>query len=337
MKNILLLPLIFSFTLFSFKVYTPSRNLTSEKKQVVINLMEKYCNSGYELVKEYYLSPQQHNFNGKIFNEDKVADFMEFVKGNTEIEIASSLNTVIHEMCHAYTRRLRYEFVEKENIGNWNEDDTFYAYFLDAKTKVLVKQTDVFFTSEIRDIIPEHLHTLRYKTYIESNPDLECEFNGVYGLLNEFNAYYQGTKASVDLYHFYLQKEDITANDWLLFMESINASYVSYLEFKYYILKYLQFAKVVDEQVYLDIIHNENFKKVFNHIDVNFSKLISDYFELKQNLLTTLNLKMAKTTEDVNYTYIGSSGISHNLGDYQLLSKELAKSEYLRIIAELRK
>jgi hypothetical protein len=63
-----------------------------------------------------------------------------------------------------------------------------------------MKKTKTFPSREIIPSIPENLRTFRFSDYVETTNEIQSTQNeGIYGLLDEFNSYYQGTKASFDL------------------------------------------------------------------------------------------------------------------------------------------
>ena len=63
--------------------------------------------------------------------------------------------------------------------------------------------TDVFDSIHMTQAIPQELRTVRYTTYLGDNYQVGSHLEGIYGLLNEYVAYYWGAKAELDLLKLY--------------------------------------------------------------------------------------------------------------------------------------
>ena len=126
-----------------------------------------------------------------------------------------------------------------------------------------VPLTDVFPSSEIADSVPESLRTSRFKTYINGDPYMGSIQEGPYGMLDEFTAYCWG------LHNTIAQKEFRESND--LVKKGYSNDFVSYAEFRYYILHYMLYAKEHYPEVYSGILNNDSFRKAFSTIDSMFS------------------------------------------------------------------
>lgn len=224
--------------------------------------------------------------------------------------ILDSLETAVHEEMHRYTW----------NHGTWGWDYTIDGFYLGNGQTVNVRQTKVYPSVEMAQTIPQELRTFRYDTYV-GNPDpyMASSQDGAYGLLNEFTAYYWGAHNAERMYQ-YLIDNNASSEDWNLHFNLYGNGWVAYAEFKYYIIKYLDYAKTYYPDVYEGIIGNSEFVTVYNTIENLYAK---------QNQITIARMKEVGNSMGMEYLY------EFYIGDYNILTKELEKPEYQAVIKDL--
>lgn len=326
-------------------LFSPIQVQALSPEETVLQLLKDYSPTGYYIVSRYLNAPTEVNFNDGTAkysfksNKNKITEFLE---GNTEKEIRMSIGTLVHEFCHGYTSSLlRYQLLEERQIplvlGN-----NCQTYYIGGNANIIIKKAQTFPTREIASSISESLRTFRFKLYVDSeSPYLGTQIDGIYGLLNEFNAYYHGIKASVDLYPYYRDNLGPDPEKWVDYFIDVNGQYFAYQEFKFFILKYLQYAETNHVEIYRNIINNQKFCKAFLAIDQNFATLIRDYFQIKEEIFKSLRTEGYTITQDAKFDNIRRRqpyfyrGISHQLSSCNLLQNELAKAEYQTIIKVL--
>lgn len=299
-------------------------------------LLKKYDPNGYQIVTNYYNTPASFRVGKTSVSLGSNIDFVAFLNGTTDADIANDLNTVVHEVCHLYTQRLAYKLLQK-TPALYNRNKRYSLFFINEKDSILVVQTKTFPSREIAAIIPEKLRTLRFKNYVyPSQPNQGTQVEGIYGLLDELNAYYQGTKTSMNLYQYYIKETKQAPADWFNFFSEIDATYFAYLEFKLYILKYLIWGRKKHPYIYRGIMANHNFRRAYNTIDQGFGALINDYFKLKEKILMQLKEKGHKVRQTERFTFIDNRGRGNFLQPYNLLKKELTKPVYTQMLKLLK-
>ena len=168
-------------------------------------------------------------------------------------DLDSSLETIVHEQLHAYT-----------HLAGWRSE---YIYIGDGES-VLVPYTDVFDTAEAADLFPESLRTFRYDDYVSSNaePLMASRQFGVYGLLNEYAAYCWGMNNYLKLSSFFDNYKGWGSN-----------VYISFTEFRFYILSYMLYAREQYPAVYQGIMDNSAFLRAFSAVDTQFELETAQY------------------------------------------------------------
>jgi hypothetical protein len=160
---------------------------TQEARQIfILDTLKRYSPTGYYIVNAVdNTNPPR----GMTWNKYNFA----FLDTNKELELIRELNTVVHETNHVYTDRMACVIKNRSLYGDW------YAYYTGKETYPMMI-TKTFPAREIASRIPEPLRELRYKIYID-NPSIyqSTQKYGIFGLLDEFNSYYQGTQTDYDL------------------------------------------------------------------------------------------------------------------------------------------
>ena len=262
-------------------------------------------------------------------------DFTNMITGNDERACLTSINTVVHEENHGLNTFMP-RYILKDKFGRLS--DVFYEYdyfYLGDGQFTLVKKTPAFPSKELVPFIPERLRTYRFADYINTDEKLQSTQNeGIYGLLDEFNSYYLGTKAAFDLLPYYEKKG--SSVDWHDYFTGVNTTYYGCLEFRFYILKYLMYAKEHRPDMYRGFMKRKDLLYTFLAVDKNVSNLIRKYFENKTAIFKRLQGYGWKVTEEGNMLTITRNGrsVGHmNFMDvYTLLDEEMKKSGYQAVL-----
>ena len=86
----------------------------------------------------------------------------------------------------------------------------------------------------------------------------------------------------------------------------------------------------------VDLLNNQEFKRAFNTIDKNFSRLIVQYFTRRQQILAKLRTQGHEIDMDDEFTMINGFGRGNFLEPYKLLQREMEKEEYQRVLKALK-
>ena len=197
-------------------------------------------------------------------------------------------------------------------------------------------------------MIPEEKRTFRWKTYLLSRHSADT--TGISGLLDEYNAYYWSNKVTYDLYNYYRNEQPQTAKIWGNWIEKIAAYYFSYVEFRYWILMYLQYAKKHVPKIFQSLLKDKHLRVAFTRIDDDFSELIHRIFhrmlvELPQ-YLKKIGMKVFVNMNGITYfrekriltIHYQIDNVTKGLFSYYYLplQEELLKPEMMDIANEFR-
>jgi len=155
------------------------------------------------------------------------------------------------------------------------------AYFVSFPYKAL------FPSSELASVIPTHLRSFRFDTYINGSSSTQSE--GVLGLLNELHAYYLGSQYSFDMLQAYQHALESDARGLFEWVRHTMSSMTAFYEFDFFIKEYLLFMKDNYPADYSHLKSNTSFKRAYRAVGSRYEKLTVDYLALVQSEMERIN------------------------------------------------
>ena len=268
MKKLMLLVLLLSsILLFPQKM--------SEEAQDYKALLMQYANNYLtpiqkEILQNHYCGPECYrtSINGK------------YIPWNKEVsrsKVLEEISAVVHESTHGFCHS---GFSESEN------------FVVSESRFISVPETEIFKSNLIvNDMLKRNSKVkdmFRLDTYINTTRNTSASTSGIYGLMNEYCAYYNGSSSALILYEVFKEKyseneekekffRDMERGLALQAMSEVTAFY----EFNSFIGAYLIYAKQNYNEVYLDIINNSLLVESYSTVTYNFSVIaekIHEYF-----------------------------------------------------------
>lgn len=307
--NLFLIMMTRSFTIFISVLFLLLTEPAGKKEQL-LTLSKKYFPENYAVLKEY---------DEAAINEQS--------NGNSLEELIPDVPTIVHEAYHHYQGT------------HSSYDDAFVLYRINDTLSFTARNFKTFPSREINNIVPAatRKRIFRYDTYINTKDKyLVTQQYGLFGLLEEFIAYYHSFSTGVSIFHYYKDKYGWKDPDaWTSYLGNIGSYRYSILEFELFISWYLQCAKAKHPGTYGDISTNPGLKKLFVFLEKEQSRLTALYDEHRATIL-----KQCKGQLEVkdNFIYNLKSHTGKGLYDREVIemSSLLAKPEH-RILDVLRK
>ena len=261
---------ILSLLLCIFSFHWGWTQKEEEVKKFALDIAKQCCSNAYEIIEQ-----------------DKAQAVAFWMGYETDKINLSSFGTTVHECLHAYDL----------NIGWYGNHDTkIYgsypqAYFIDKDIKIVVKELEVFKTSLLHpNYYPKEVQNLfRYSTYIynhksnssssgnkaydallaKKESENSSNLSGIYGLLEEFNAYYHGTNAE-----FELMKSDLDVK----YFSSTSLLTASYYEFNIFMAYYLKYAKEKKPEIYQMLLQQKDLRIAYTLAEKNWRTLLTNIY-----------------------------------------------------------
>lgn len=240
--------------------------------------------------------------------------------------IYEGIDISVHETFHAYSVSGREKNSEWIYAGNGKKNKVTY--------------TKVFDTKQIASSIPKKLRTFRYSTYIDvTDENMASNKEGVYGLLNEYSAYYYGMKTQMAMFD-YLKDQKASVDDYAKLVQLSASDRLAYAEFRYYILSYMLYAKGKYPDIYKKIVKNKSFTTTFSLIDRKFYNQVNDMDSLINDVVSICKkagYSGSKYESGKLIIATKSKGKSYGLleEDYKKLTKEINKDKYQEILKDI--
>ena len=266
----------------------------SQRADFYLSISKKYSPAAYEILKS-----------------DKEKKFVTYANNaETAQDLLSNFNTVVHETCHGYN-------FEIGLTSAWENE----GYFITEKISIAAQQGSYFPSRLLNKMVPKDQQEkiFRYDTYVGGEPGNSSTLEGIYGFLNEFSAYYHGTKADLDMRSYYETFRPYTdARCWTEeYLSHMQSTLYAYYEFRLFIAWYLIYAEKYEQKVFTDFIKNQNLRVAYTLLDNLYIKLIDDYFRVRNEVVKKLNAtgNQIELTEEYIYIVTGNSKSGSGLPD----------------------
>ena len=182
--------------------------------------------------------------------------------GDTSISFPHKLNTLLHETTHRY------------NKIDWGWDkDLRHRYMITPGHDLWARHTKLYMSCEFIAIVPKDAPSkiFRYGTYVSANSEVSANSWGIYGMMDEFSAYYNGTRSDWIGYQAAKAKGDKASMK--IFEEGCLSTYFAWYEFRTFAGWYLSYAKLKHPDIYKETMENAEIAKVFSELDREFGGL----------------------------------------------------------------
>jgi hypothetical protein len=190
--------------------------------------------------------------------------------------------TAVHETTHGYIGDMAYQLLAERGLRR--EHGAIAIPGVDGPR--LVHLTPGFPSIELDATFPADARTDRYAQYITSdNPNLGTQVMGVYGILDEYAAYYQGARATLDFWPWVRDEapSDTTlAMNYAVLVDEIERAYA---DVTLYLLHYLRHARVERPDVHAAIVANADFRAAFLAVHDRFAALVTAAAALQPEMI----------------------------------------------------
>ena len=223
-------------------------------KTKAIASIKKWCPEYMLLVDSAYCGPGCYNA--------LVGNKMIMYDGDTNIRFPDELETLIHESTHRYNKE----------VWEWGKNFN-HRYMITPGHDLWARHTKLYASSEFIAIVPKDAPTkiFRYGLYVGPSSTVSANSWGIYGMMDEFSAYYNGSRSAWIGYH--LAKSSGDKKAMAIFEQRCLGTYFAWYEFRTFMGWYLTYAKMKHPDVYKETMENREIAKVFAELDREFGDL----------------------------------------------------------------
>ena len=308
----------------------------SEAQQIALmtKLVQQYNPEGHLILEHLSKLPKKFKINQTTITTGSITKPERWLSGNSPEDIRTSLNTVIHESSHSFTSYYGYQMLSENPPKDYQFGDDYSAFLINTQDITLLKHTEIFNSNELKKDIPKELRTFRFNPYITPKSNLGSQKQGIYGLLDEYNAYYQGILMSYRLFPVYQEMGENDPSAYHDYIQNMSSDRLAFYEFKYFILAYLNRAKHEYPEIYQGLLDNTSLRRAYQEIHNSYEELLNAHDERLKELMTKLNGQNIESYIEGDYFYIENRGIGMNVSEISVLKSELLKPKYISLQKE---
>lgn len=238
------------------------------------------------LVEKYYLGPEDYIH----YIDDKKVDWDQSTSGYAILDMFS---TVVHESTHQ---------------ANGSDSILIFPDSLTYLSRTEIIQTNAALTLFERTCTINNI--FRFNTYVRDTSNrMASNCSGIYGLMNEFSAYYHDTRIAYLMYKKYEELGEDYESDKEFMAADALGTYYAYYEFNLFMGGYLAYLKTNHPKIYQATINNKSLCLAYSFID-------NTYKEIVNNIETELN-------SFEFYQYVYNKYAKHTIQDLQQFLPEL--------------
>jgi hypothetical protein len=305
-----------------------------------MDILRKHDVDAYEMIVGYEkYDPNVYDTEGSLVIQlSPPSDWTFYIEGESDGEIVRSLNTAVHETAHSYFSNMVYKYLQANNLPiDFSDAFIYNLHYFDKDHQLVVKATPNFPSEEFADEVPTHLRGGRYELYIAPSKELRLstQTSGIYGLLDEWNAYFLGTRTSYRMYDYFKAQEGNEIKKYFQYLAGVESTLYGIMEFKYFVLHYLDYARRHHNDLYLLILNNRSFKKAFKEIDQRSQQLYVDYDAKKQEIVRELKDKGFIVEVTDNYLMVNGKMQGMFIDEFKRFASEIEKPYLKKIEAKI--
>lgn len=314
--------------LLSFSLFSQGKKAARE---TIWELLGTYNPDAHYMMTTLYEMPVEFTMGNMQVSLSEQTDFMNYIDRYKHLDILDEIGTAVHESCHGYESRKPYSLIASGHLP-FNFEDRYSVYFVSEEEEYLVKHTNTFPSIEMAADVPGRYRTFRFDTYINTRQEfLGTQQKGIYGLMDELTAYYNGFKTLVLNFPEYQEIARKNSKMYLAYIEHAASQKVAYYEFKFYILHYLNHASIHYPEMYRELLNNEPLKLAYSAVSKAYADIISTYEENIQEIRKDVQSRGEYFRYDGETVWIGNNGIGTFSEDENVLKVAMNGIMYRRI------
>lgn len=289
----------------------------SENMQWAKEVTERYAPNAWSLLMLYDALPSYQKVESvdeMVMTTQKTASTFAYMDGGSATELLGEMATNVHEIAHGFCRHYPFSHAREKGLKmNW--DDASLAYYLSPARIYMITfpKASLFPSAELVPEIPRDLRTYRFETYVNGRTSTQGE--GVLGLLDEFHAYYLGSRCGYDLLDAYILAEGSVAMGFLEWIRALQSTMTAYWEFDFFIREYLLHMRTHYPEDYALLVSKGEFADAYREFRKAYGDLVSKYVARITETADRLEASgEAEVTIEGVMVWISYNGGSHKQG-----------------------
>jgi hypothetical protein len=305
--NIVLSRIILPFfilQLFPYNSLQTEPLTISPRLQHARGILERYFPDGKEIIDRVL------EINREPYNPGA------FLKNSPDSEkFLIDMSVMVHESCHYYSLLT---------------DPSADTFFIHSNQIITIPRTTPFNSREIIPLIPRTLRGQRFETYLMKDAQV-AQLLGIYGLLNEWNAYLQGMRTVLALKKYIDAEKEKSEKYYAIWVSLASNTALAHYEFKYWSLLYLMHARNRHPEQYGNFRERPALIHLMQTVNESFEAEIQNFSLEKELLAQELKLLhpggIYGDPGDGVFRF-GNRGIGTSKKEIEILNTELTDQKF---------
>jgi hypothetical protein len=202
--------------------------------------------------------------------------FRGWIISEDSLEQLSDICRAVHEETHALQAYYPYVLLRDSGMDSSRYSD-YSLYPLSPDEGVLVRRIREYSgqipsVAILENLVPPEARNGRYEPYIKGKQ----AHDGVFGLMDEYNAYYQNTTTAYDLFTYVRDEMPDDLATWDAYLAILGFSYYdAYAEFRCFILAYMTALRDQAPAMYRSLLDARGVSTAFARIDARYTELMA--------------------------------------------------------------
>ena len=257
----------------------------------IMEATRKHSPNSWKLLQDYERLPQKvsaKSGNDHVMSFQKTVDTYHYVDYDNKLSCLKSMSTNVHEIAHASYGLKTYMYANQQDRSLTWENIRGYIYLSPGEGYLVSFPKKMLFPSrELVGRIPVSHRSFRFDTYINGNTSTQNE--GIFGLLNEFHAYYLGSRFSYDMYEVYKKLYSQPGKGLIQWITTITSNMAAFYEFHFFMQEYLLYMKDTYPAKFEQLMQYTPFHKAYRAVYHHYHQLVGDYKQLIYSEMERLN------------------------------------------------
>jgi hypothetical protein len=284
-------------------------------------LLDRYSPTGSWIVRSDDTLPRRFTVGGRTITLTSRESFASYFTDDDPDRLVDQMSTAVHEAYHVISTRLGYQLLVEAKAPALIRVEGVYT----GGAPLLVEYSATYPAREMAASFPADAVTLRFATYVSPSAEQHgTQVDGVFGLLDEWAAYFHSGRTIVDFWPWVRDVAPRTRKLYTSYRSRFHGMWVAYAELKLFILHYLVHARTHRPDVYRGLVENASFRRAFVATDDAWTELLAAAGALEPAIVAIAAERGAANT------------IFHLEPAYPAVQRVLATEPYQRALAELR-
>lgn len=231
-------------------------------------LLAQYSPEGEAIVATFEALPGAFQLPEGEYKVSFTGTFDGYFRESSLHMLVTHMDTGVHETTHGYVGAMAFQLCADRGV-EWGEGAI--AIVGDGEPW-LVRLTDTFPSEEMDATFPADARGMLHGAYIVGqSPNLATQKQGIYGLLDEYSAFYQGSRTALDFWPWVQAQRDAkTALEYVVVVDSVVNPFH---DFTLFILHWLVHARDHHPEMYEAALANADLRGAFRELHAAYGAL----------------------------------------------------------------